>query len=115
MAYVIRLFKWGQQQRYPLRHMNAQGARTGRAARWESLAPSAAVENPQRGSHGVFPSAGRIMNRSKRSADNGPGDLPIPKIQFVKGREKKVLNERSEVTINPQHVALSSRQFRYFN
>ncbi|KAK5862733.1 hypothetical protein PBY51_018101 [Eleginops maclovinus] len=73
-------------------------------------------ENGPAWSHGDFPSPLRIMNCSKTvKRHKEPGDLPIPKIQFVKGREKREQNQRSRATINPQHVALWRRQFRYFN
>lgn len=80
--------------------------------------PSSCVEreNGPAWSHGDFPSPRCIMNCSKTvKRHKGPGDLPIPEIQFVKAREKRVQNQRSRAAINPQHVALSSRQFRYFN
>lgn len=40
--------------------------------------------------------------------------FPFLKIQFVKGREKTLVNQRSGGTINPQHGGLSPRQLRYF-
>ncbi|CAB1423515.1 unnamed protein product [Pleuronectes platessa] len=49
-------------------------------------------------SHGDFPSPRRIMNCSKPvKRHKGPGDLPIPEIQFVKGREKRPLSRTLRV------------------
>lgn len=44
----------------------------------------------------------------------GQATFPFLKIQFVKGKEKALVNQRSGGTINPQHGVLSPRQLRYF-